>query len=243
MFVAMLGFVCAAAVQSPLTAGEAAVLVRCGLTDEEILAAAANLGGAAPADDAETEALRASGASEALIDRLLVAEPTLRRLRRLSSRFEPVNGRAGQFSYLRPKSWRASESTGEGTDRSVRLTAPDGRFGEAPREIFAFVQQESGVGPRAETPFAEAAARLLADRLEDLGLKPRPSTGGEVELAGKRVTLYRVAGRSDEVEFEAGIAVRIDATGRLVGAGYLAPSAGRDEVRALFVDFTAALSL
>ena len=243
MFVAMLGFVCAAAVQNPLTAGEAAVLVRCGLTDEEILSAAADLGGVAPADDAETEALRSAGASESLIDRLLVAEPTLRRLKRLATHFEPVRSRSGGLSYLRPRSWRASESVPSGSGRSVRLTAPDGRVGEAPREIFAFIQQESGVGPRAEAPFAEAAARLLADRLEELGLKPRPATGGEVELAGRKVILYRVAGKSDQAEFEAGIAVRIDATGRLVGAGYLAPSAGRDEVRALFVDFAAAFSI
>jgi hypothetical protein len=242
MVAAWIGLAAVVWLQGPLTAREAAVLVRCGVEDDEILAAAAALGGVAPADDEDTEALKAAGASDALVDRLLVAEPTLRRLRRLAAWFEPVRGKAGKLSYLRPKSWRAEETEAGAADRAIRVTAPDGRPGDARRELFAFVQQEAGVGPRAEGPFADAAARLLADRLEDLGLKPRPIGTSTVELAGRKTMLYRVLGRSEDSEFEAGVAVTIDSAGTMVGAGYVAPAAGRDEVRALFADFAAALT-
>jgi hypothetical protein len=242
MIAASLFVVAAFAASGPMTAAEAEMLVRCGVADDEIVAAARRLGGAAPADEEDAVALRAAGASEALIDRLFVSEPTLRRLRRLAERFDGARSRAAGVAYLVPKGWRAEDRATENGGRLVRIYAPDARPKEARRELYLFVRPQSGFGGRASEPLGEAASNALADLLEGATLRPRPGLATPTVVGRLRGSLRRTTGSSDDAEFEAGVAVVVDENELLVCAGYVAPSAGRDEVRALFNDFAASLA-
>jgi hypothetical protein len=225
-----------------MTADEAAMLSACGLSEDDIVATAARLGGTAPIDEADAEMLTKAGVPRTLIDRLFVAEPTLRRLRRLAEKFEAGKSDVVGLSYLRPKGWIASEATYARGAVYVRFRAPERSVNEAPRELFIFVRGDTGLGRRSENALAEAGARMIEDALEVAGLRPRPSGESEVELGGRRVALRRHAGKSGAAEFEIGVAMRIDEGGEILGAGYVAPSAGRDEMRTLFVDFCGAIT-
>lgn len=229
--------------QGPLKAAEAALLLRCGVSEDEVLAASSRLGGCVARDEADVRELRAAGATEALVDRLVVAEPVLRRLARLSGRFDAARADALGLAFLSPKGWRIDRSAVGEDGGTVRTGASEGAPGAAPRALFAFVRERTGLSGRATAAVAEAASRIIADRLEGADLKPRSLERTVVDVMGAPAELFRLAGARGDEAFEVAVAVRVDADGRLVGAGYLAPAAAREEVRELFEDFAATLAL
>jgi hypothetical protein len=226
----------------PLTAAEAALLLRSGVAEADVLETAVRLGGCVAHDDDEVRELRLAGASEALVDRLVVAEPALRRLRRLAAKFEPARSEAAGLSFLAPKGWRVERDVAGAEGAMVRVISGEGAPGAAPRALFVFVRSRTGLSSRATGAVAEATARIMADRLEGAALRPRALDGGTALLGGRPVELKRLAGARGSEAFEAAVALRVEDDGRLIGVGYLAPAAARDEVRALFEDFAASLA-
>ncbi|HYC79319.1 MAG TPA: hypothetical protein VEI02_17000 [Planctomycetota bacterium] len=233
---------CATFAPDPLTAAEAAVLLYAGVPEAEVVDAASRFGGFAQTDEEGRDVLKAAGATDDLIDRLFVSEPTLRRLRRLSESFEPY-WRGETLSTLVPRGWRTDELPGARDGVVIRFTPPAAAPSALGPALFVFVQPRSGLAYEAAEAVADALAVRMADRLEAADLRPRATVEGSVRLLGAPADVRVLRGVRGAAAFEIGVAFRLDRDGRAVGVGYLAAPSVRDEVRSLFEDVAAALAL
>lgn len=218
---------------------EILVLLRAGVSPAEVEGLVARRGGPRAVTEADLEAVRAAGGTDAtlaVLARRLEAHATLRRLARTHDTWSHEG--AG-VSLIHPRHWIVSPTIGSDSALvTIQRDAAGPRSWFRTPRIFVWVQRGTPFPRSSQPELAGKVARLISKRLESAGMEPRGFAAGLGEIAGESCPEHRLTATVPRLEFDGTLLIRtrVLLDGTVVSIGYSCSQGDEESVKKLFGD-------